>query len=88
MLAYCTEANAADCSNIFVGGARDTLIKLPDGCGRSPFAHVVSFVPKSKLSSSLKKKIGKGKVSVYELTVCAHSFSTFILRNITKTIFN
>ncbi|RUP49476.1 hypothetical protein BC936DRAFT_142429 [Jimgerdemannia flammicorona] len=68
VFAYCAEAEAANCSGIFIGGAKDTIVKLPDGCGRSPFVHVVSFVPKSseQFPSFLTKKIGKKTVSVYE----------------------
>ncbi|RUS34927.1 hypothetical protein BC938DRAFT_477817 [Jimgerdemannia flammicorona] len=69
VFAYCAEAEAANCSGIFIGGAKDTIVKLPDGCGRSPFVHVVSFVPKSsgQFPSFLTKKIGKKNVSVYEI---------------------
>ncbi|RUS13178.1 hypothetical protein BC937DRAFT_86212 [Endogone sp. FLAS-F59071] len=63
-----------NCSSIFVGGANGTLIKLPDGCGRSPFARVVDFVPMTKEPLlSLRKRIEKEKYSVYELTVRAYS---------------
>lgn len=85
MLAYCAEANVASCSSIFVGGASDTLVKLPDGCGKAPFAHVVSFVPMTKqLPAALRKLIGKEKVSVYELTVCAFTPLFLMLQKLVR----
>ncbi|RUS23820.1 hypothetical protein BC938DRAFT_474576 [Jimgerdemannia flammicorona] len=69
VMAYCTSVEAeVHCSDIFNGGAKDTIIKLPDGCGASPFAHVVKFHPTRKsLPQSELRLIGKKNSIVFEL---------------------
>ncbi|GAB1317703.1 chitinase [Madurella fahalii] len=42
--AYCNYSpGSAECENLFVGGAEDTIIRLPDHVGEGPFARVVSI---------------------------------------------
>ncbi|KAJ7779316.1 hypothetical protein DFH07DRAFT_794677 [Mycena maculata] len=47
-LAYCTCPMSDDdcgCSHVFIGGAADTIVKLPTSCGLGPYARVVSLEP-------------------------------------------
>ncbi|KAF8144038.1 hypothetical protein K438DRAFT_1874697 [Mycena galopus ATCC 62051] len=45
-LAYCTcplSDQDCGCSHVFIGGAADTIVKLPPSCGLGPYARVVSL---------------------------------------------
>ncbi|KAJ7021249.1 hypothetical protein C8F04DRAFT_973044 [Mycena alexandri] len=46
VLAYCTCPMAEEdcgCAHVFIGGAADTIVKLPSSCGLGPYARVVSI---------------------------------------------
>ncbi|KAJ7465727.1 glycosyl hydrolases family 18-domain-containing protein [Mycena latifolia] len=46
VLAYCTCPMAEEdcgCAHVFIGGAADTIVKLPSSCGLGPYARVVSL---------------------------------------------
>lgn len=71
VLIYCTSPNpGTDCSEIFLGGTKHTIVKLPDYCGASPFGRVVKFGPTHRqLPKSERKLLGNQSVSVFELQV-------------------
>ena len=42
LLAYC-DPESPRCQDVFINGAKNTVIKIPDGCGSSLIAKVVSL---------------------------------------------
>ncbi|KAJ7155607.1 glycosyl hydrolases family 18-domain-containing protein [Mycena filopes] len=46
VLAYCSTAlSTSECSHVMIGGAENTIVKMPANCGRGPYARVASFTP-------------------------------------------
>ncbi|KAI0257859.1 hypothetical protein BC834DRAFT_399162 [Gloeopeniophorella convolvens] len=37
------QTGAPDCNHLFDGGAEDTIVRLPDNCGKMPFARVAKY---------------------------------------------
>ncbi|KAF9356643.1 hypothetical protein BGX26_004956 [Mortierella sp. AD094] len=66
VLAYChSNSPQADCADLFIGGARNTLVTLPATCG-APFGRIVKFDPTttSQLPKSELAKLGSGAKDV------------------------
>ncbi|KAF7326532.1 hypothetical protein MVEN_02611400 [Mycena venus] len=49
VVAHCS-ANSDSCQHVFIGGAANTIVKLPLSCGLGPYARVASLEPHSNQS--------------------------------------
>ncbi|KAJ7131799.1 hypothetical protein C8R43DRAFT_895506, partial [Mycena crocata] len=71
VLMYCSKSSASsECSHVLIGGAEHTIVKMPQNCGRGPYARIASLAPHARqdiLSSyhQLKKPADE---PVYSLT--------------------
>ncbi|KAJ7864454.1 hypothetical protein B0H14DRAFT_2736332 [Mycena olivaceomarginata] len=46
VLAYCSKSlSDSECSHVMIGGAEHTIVKMPDNCGRGPYARIASLTP-------------------------------------------
>ncbi|KAJ7155586.1 hypothetical protein C8R46DRAFT_1196404 [Mycena filopes] len=46
VLAYCSMVlSTSECSHVMIGGAENTIVKMPQNCGRGPYARVASLTP-------------------------------------------
>ncbi|KUI70319.1 Chitotriosidase-1 [Cytospora mali] len=62
--------NGTGCQSIFIGGARNTIVKMPTHIGAGPYARVISLEPiNSSVNTSVKARADE---QVYELTVDYH----------------
>ncbi|KAJ7762137.1 hypothetical protein B0H16DRAFT_1455758 [Mycena metata] len=71
VLAYCTCPMAEEdcgCGHVFIGGAADTIVKLPSSCGLGPYARVVSLEVHPDQTALSGKRAGKRSADpVYSL---------------------
>lgn len=49
--------NGTGCQSIFEGGAKNTIVKMPDHIGAGPFARVVSLEPVSSMKRSTTEQV-------------------------------
>jgi hypothetical protein len=41
---YCSKGlSSSECSHVMIGGAEHTIVKMPQNCGRGPYARVASL---------------------------------------------
>ncbi|KAJ6608966.1 hypothetical protein B0H10DRAFT_2066126 [Mycena sp. CBHHK59/15] len=46
VLMYCSKAlSSSGCSHVMIGGAEHTIVKMPQNCGRGPYARIASLTP-------------------------------------------
>lgn len=60
-------ANGTGCGTIFIGGARNTIVKMPSNVGAGPYARVISLDPIDSSNSSEFK--ARADSQIYQLTV-------------------
>ncbi|KAJ8130004.1 hypothetical protein O1611_g3626 [Lasiodiplodia mahajangana] len=61
------DTDGTACSSIFKGGARNTIVELPDHVGQGPFARVISLEPVS--GHSFARNLGPRAQEVYDLEI-------------------
>ncbi|KAJ6579226.1 hypothetical protein DFH09DRAFT_1447553 [Mycena vulgaris] len=43
---YCSKVlSSSECSHVMIGGAENTIVKMPQNCGRGPYARIASLAP-------------------------------------------
>jgi len=47
------------CAHVFIGGAADTIVKLPDSCGLGPYARIVELTEHPDQNNLLKRLVTK-----------------------------